>query len=858
MYNIQSEETKAERWKRLNSSTMTPAQKRAKDAERKKREKAEEILADLQALGRASRGNSSSSSTTPEFNTPEAEVRRLKPGQKVDTLAVRAKKAMQSEALDPVGKEDDDIDNDRKRNTKTDKYLLNRRRVRSNIINNHRVQKEDYSNWRDELIEVVELLEKQKNDKKITEKKTVNNSVKINPSISESVENLGGTLLEMVEINEIDYIVESVYDELLEEGYCEEDIEDALEYALTEAKVTYGRGDEIELGIGKKKVTQGRGGEPTLGQKKKGILGAARERLSRLKKSATGLAARGARKVAKGALGVARKLEKDTKPSAVHSKKGVRRANVYSGEGAGRKERVGSGSYQAPSRPKSQSQPQRKTETLKDPWEGSATTPKRTAPKSTPTGRTSTVAAKPLTKEQEQAIKRATRRNPNLTKADADRIAASVPSKESKREEMRRRMAAAAEKRGFDESYEILEKAESKQQQKIFGLALSVKRGETPRSEVSPQVLKMVDRMTEKQIRDFAKTKHKGLPKKKEIDEAKLPRSMKKGKKTRESKTQVIHDVDDNLADQRHPDAAKIDVMRKTSGTWSRVKSLTPSQFAHHKLRKPGEPVKEENDPGDKYGFNQFRDTKLFRKTTTANKPVVRLGDSPKRPARKSVVTARGGSEFGSKKPATPMDKPGEFAKDLKTRIGVRNLQRKNVHFTGGMRKGSGPEKKAEVVKKIVKPDAKKVITTDDHLQNVRHMAAAASSVAPGAKVRAYQSRPATKPKGKVKAGDIVPVRVGKEKDLSDPNIGIRKNTDAPKTPQQKQRARKKARRGMKEAVDTANLNASTEKQTKQNPQMGKIKQQQDRMRQQEIQIMQRKLQALKTAPKGIDPSITT
>jgi hypothetical protein len=41
---------------------------------------------------------------------------------------------------------------------------------------------------------------------------------------------------------------------------------------------------------------------------------------------------------------------------------------------------------------------------------------------------------------------------------------------------------------------EIEEKSVSKQQQKIMGLALSVKRGETPKSEVSKEVLDMVDR----------------------------------------------------------------------------------------------------------------------------------------------------------------------------------------------------------------------------------------------------------------------------------------------------------------------------------------------------------------------------
>lgn len=60
----------------------------------------------------------------------------------------------------------------------------------------------------------------------------------------------------------------------------------------------------------------------------------------------------------------------------------------------------------------------------------------------------------------------------------------------------------------------LLEKSESQQQQKLFGLALSVVKGETPRSEVSKEVLDIVDGMSEKEIRKFAKTSHKGLPKK--------------------------------------------------------------------------------------------------------------------------------------------------------------------------------------------------------------------------------------------------------------------------------------------------------------------------------------------------------
>jgi PKD repeat protein len=64
----------------------------------------------------------------------------------------------------------------------------------------------------------------------------------------------------------------------------------------------------------------------------------------------------------------------------------------------------------------------------------------------------------------------------------------------------------------YEELETLDEKAVSEQQQKLFGLALSVKRGQTPRSEASDQVLKMVDTMSEKELRKFAKTKHEDVP----------------------------------------------------------------------------------------------------------------------------------------------------------------------------------------------------------------------------------------------------------------------------------------------------------------------------------------------------------
>jgi len=271
---------------------------------------------------------------------------------------------VKTEALDPVGKEDADIDNDGD-SDKSDKYLHKRRKAIGKAIANKNV-KEGFSNWRQDLAEVVDGVVDDEN-KQIKEKKNIKNKVKTSAmggglKLGEAVENLGGTLLEMVEIDEVDFIVESVYSELLDEGYEEDDIEDALEYALTEATVTFGH-------------------DTPTGEKKRGNLLRAVGRLARqklsskvrgAKASASAAVASGARKVAKGALGVARRMEGgDKKPSTAHTK--TRTASTYRGAGAGTKEKVSSGSYTPPT--------QKKAEKPADPWKGSATIPSKPKPK---------------------------------------------------------------------------------------------------------------------------------------------------------------------------------------------------------------------------------------------------------------------------------------------------------------------------------------------------------------------------------------------------------------------------------------------------------------------------------------------
>jgi len=331
--------------------------------------------------------------------------------------AIRAKKGIKTEALDPVGKEDADVDNDGKKNTKKDQYLLNRRQAISQSISTQKeakevkrwwdddgdgkgyeegevsgkfkkkkkAVKEGFSNWREDLFEVIgEVKIKGKSENPKIVEKQINNKVNINPKLDlgETVEELGGTLLEMVEIDEVDYIVESVYDELLDEGYEEDDIEEALEYALTEATVTFGH----DTPTAKKKG----------GNLLKAVGRLARQKLSSkvrgAKTAAKQAVATGARKVAKGALGVARKVEGGAKKSTTTERK----PSTYRGAGAGQKERVSSGSYTPPTKKKAEkpadpwkgsstvpqkSKPKPKAEKPADPWEGSATTPAK--PKAT-------------------------------------------------------------------------------------------------------------------------------------------------------------------------------------------------------------------------------------------------------------------------------------------------------------------------------------------------------------------------------------------------------------------------------------------------------------------------------------------
>jgi len=329
--------------------------------------------------------------------------------------------------------------------------------------------KESFSSWRDELYEKVGDVEadiENSKQKKIEEKSGINNKIDINPNV-----NIG----EQVELSEeyIEEVIDIAAQYFYEQGLNEEGLEMVIEelgydkfveyvfyisedFTLTEARKARKRKggksyEEIKKEIDAKEEAKKK---PTAAKKVAVSNGnkAVQTAVATQPKSRPALDAL-ARGITSATKFVQQGIERDKA-----ARKGLSTAAQQTAQTAGK---VISGVRQAGSE-------------MRKPFE------------TTKAGRN----------VQAALIKGARR----ATKAAVNAAA---------RETAKRRAGVKEEIEAF-----LLEKSESQQQQKLFGLALSVKRGETPRSEVSKAVLDIVDGMSEKEIRKFAKTPHKGLPKK--------------------------------------------------------------------------------------------------------------------------------------------------------------------------------------------------------------------------------------------------------------------------------------------------------------------------------------------------------
>jgi hypothetical protein len=447
--------------------------------------------------------------------------------QKIDEEAVQIQEYKKPK-LDPVGKEDDDIDNDGD-SDETDSYLLNRRKVRSDEIDDEKEKdvdkKEDddekpkkkksvkesrYYSWRDTIDEdtLLELVDSEE-QKQIKEKKVNNYTgkdpvVTINPEVkTESV------LLDSEELDE-DFIQESidiVSDYLCEEGLTLEEIEDLIdevgveefsewvlqfgyESLLSEARAggvkiapVTAKGDQFKKTKSNPQgIPQGRSLDRL--KKLKADRKAREEKASQEKPSGMTAALKSQSSVA------AKKPESKSKGFMASALERDRKAKEKTKELIGKTLQTAGKIGQTASKFGS---------SVREPFE--------------------TKAGRNLQATLIKGFRSGTR-------AARDFAAKEVAKRKVGMKEEFETWVDDLLQEGYDlssytwdelyEEYEELqEKAVSEQQQKLFGLALSVKRGETPREKASKEVLKIVDTVSEAEIRKFAGTPHKGIPEKK-------------------------------------------------------------------------------------------------------------------------------------------------------------------------------------------------------------------------------------------------------------------------------------------------------------------------------------------------------
>lgn len=422
--------------------------------------------------------------------------------------------------LDPVGEEDEDVDNDGKKNTKSDKYLLNRRKVRSQEIEDddyeeesedeeddkpnkkkHRKMHEQldfvaeidgYYDWRSTVSEDIQAAIDDLNADQITEK-PVNNYkkgqkgkpvVQINPSINigEAVNQLGGEVMFVEEDLEYletaielatDYFYEEgltaegvniILEKLGEEEFCNFVFDIADERIITEERAARRRKpggktvEQIKAEIEKREASK---------SKPKAKAKVSREiAVSNAKKTQASPLPPGQQRIANAAKSVVQKAK------SPEGKEAVRSAVVSGLRGLG--DIAARGALSA--------------------WEG------------------------------HKAAMAKKKQGGSVLSQLASGAGAAVKAHHQRGTKQFREWLDFILDEGYDisdwtidelyEEFEYLEeKAVSEQQQKLFGLALSVKRGETARDKASKQVLEIVDSMSEKEIRKYAKTSHEGIPK---------------------------------------------------------------------------------------------------------------------------------------------------------------------------------------------------------------------------------------------------------------------------------------------------------------------------------------------------------
>ena len=238
-------------------------------------------------------------------------------------------KKTQKEGLDPVGKEDGDVNNDGKKDS-TDSYLMKRRKAIGKAMGKRLKESRALS----------EVMTDVEDDKPIKEKK-ISNKIKINPKLGEAVEEIGGTIIEEIEVDQFDDIIGSVYDELIEEGFSEDEVEHGIETALNtldEASDSY-----YDSAVAASKA-KAEGPKKSMKDRlksaaKKAIMGVGRAAGRAMKAKAAVQAAPG--RAQSKARSIADRVKRAAKAGYAQGRGPVEKKTSYRGAGAGRKEKIG-------------------------------------------------------------------------------------------------------------------------------------------------------------------------------------------------------------------------------------------------------------------------------------------------------------------------------------------------------------------------------------------------------------------------------------------------------------------------------------------------------------------------------------
>ena len=162
----------------------------------------------------------------------------------------------------------------------------------------------------------------------------------------------------------------------------------------------------------------------------------------------------------------------------------------------------------------------------------------------------------------------------------------------------------------------LQEKAVSENQQQLAGMALSYLRGEM--DDASEEVKKMA-KMGEKKLRDFAKTKHEGLPEK--VEEAKCDSSDK----NEDGEDERGEYAKKNLIKNRIRAALGIKnpIVISTSDETEGKKKMTSEDYMLQtkkgRVRMPGDPPKAKKEPGG-YDYTPTKKEKENMKKTPKTK----------------------------------------------------------------------------------------------------------------------------------------------------------------------------------------------------------------------------------------------